>query len=326
RFKETTLAYEVLSDPDKRRRYDTFGDVDGSEPVYGFGGLGDLLDTFFGGGAFGGGFGRQAGPRLRARQGEDLALGVSLSFEEAIFGTHKDVEARSLRPCVRCEGAGCEPGTHPSACPHCQGSGQLRSVRRSVLGQIVTQTPCLNCQGSGQEVKSPCRDCRGEGRSAADHVLSLDFPAGLDDGTRVRFPGRGQAGAFGGPPGDLFVSVRVRPDKRFTRRGDDLVARLKIPMTGAALGMEVTLATLDGDEAIRVEAGTPSGHVLRFKGRGVPHRSRSGRGDLLVELEVETPKDLSGEQEKLLRELAQMRGEEVLPPGGLFRRIKDVLS
>ena len=320
RFKELNKAYSVLIDPEKRQRYDAFGEagLDGSAAAasdpFGFGLFADVMDA-----VFGEAFGARARPRSRARRGGDLAMRVRLDFKEAIFGTSKDVRLRHQARCGRCDGSGAEPGSEPTLCDTCQGTGQQRVVRESLLGRFVTASPCSACQGTGQQVRDPCRDCRGQGRVTQDSTLTIDIPPGLEDGIQVRYPGRGDAGQFGGPPGDLYVELVVKPHPVFSRQGDDLVCAVRVPMTVAALGGSIPLQTLDGDElTVEVEPGTQSGTVRRFRKRGVPRRDGRGRGDLRVELIVETPTDLSEEEQRLLRELARLRGEPVAPGGGGF--------
>jgi molecular chaperone DnaJ len=328
RFKEISKAYSVLSDPDKRQRYDTYGEagVDafgpGGDPFSGFGAsFDDLLGAFFGGG--GDPFAGRARARSRARRGEAIGMRLRLPFTEAVFGTSKDVRVRAAAACQRCGGSGAKAGTEPTVCSRCNGSGQQRTVRQSLLGQLVTATTCTVCGGTGHEIRSPCPECRGQGLLAQDSTLTIDIPPGLENGSQIRYPGRGHAGQYGGPPGDLIVELTVDRHPVFDRRGDDLVCTLQVPMTVAALGGSVPLETLDGTETVEVEAGTQSGAVKRFRRRGVPHPDGRGRGDLLVEIAVTTPTHLGEEQRALIRQLAQLRGEAVDPqPGGLFARLK----
>ena len=330
RFKDITKAYSVLADPEKRQRYDAYGEagLDGFPAASGgpfdFGAdLGDLLGAVFGmgGDPFGGGRGR---PRSRARRGETIEMRLRLDFTEAVFGASKDVRVRAAAPCDRCAGSGAKPGTQPTSCRRCGGTGQQRTVRQSLLGQLVTSGPCQACAGTGLEILSPCPACRGQGLVLQDSTLALDIPPGLDDGSQIRYPGRGNAGQYGGPPGDLIVHLAVNPHPLFSRRGDDLLCTVKVPMTMAALGGTLPITTLEGTETVTVEPGTQAGTVRRFRKRGVPHPEGRGRGDLLVELAVETPTQLSDAQRTLLRQLAQLRGEESddLTQGGLFARLK----
>jgi molecular chaperone DnaJ len=332
RFKEVSHAYEVLSDPEKRRRYDTYGDAGvgggGGDPFAGFGGqggLGDLFDAFFGGA--GGGGGRSRGPS-GPPQGADLETALDLEFEEAVFGAEREVAARVPVACEPCGGSGAEPGTGPVTCGGCGGAGEIRRVRQSILGQMVTTSPCPRCGGLGQEISSPCATCRGEGRVTKPRTYTVTVPAGVDEGATLRLSGKGAAGPRGGPPGDLYVHLRVRPHDTFTRRGLDLQTILHVPMTAAALGTVIQLETLDGTEDIAVAGGTQSGKEVRLRGRGVPdvHR-RDRRGDLVVFIAVDVPTHLSPRQEELLRELAAERGEHVEPPDtGLLGRIKSAFK
>jgi molecular chaperone DnaJ len=327
RFKEISKAYSVLSDPDKRQRYDAYGEAGidgfagpGGDPFAGFGAsFDDLLGAFFGGG--GDPFARR--PRSRARRGESIGMRLRLPFTEAVFGVSKDVRVRAAAACGRCGGSGAKQGTEPTVCSRCNGSGQQRTVRQSLLGQLVTATTCPVCAGSGQEVRSPCPECRGQGLLMQDTTLTIDIPPGLEDGSQIRYPGRGHAGQYGGPPGDLIVELAVDPHPVFERRGDDLVCRVQVPMTVAALGGAVELETLDGPETVEIDPGTQAGTIKRLRKLGVPHPEGRGRGDLLVELAVQTPTHLGEQQRLLLRQLAQLRGEEVDPQaGGLFARLK----
>jgi molecular chaperone DnaJ len=328
RFKELQLAYEVLRDPERRARYDQFG-VDGfrssgAGDPFGFGGVGnlsDLFEAFFGaagGGIFGGG-GGQRGP-LR---GSDAETGLDLEFTEAVFGAQKDVRVRIAVPCATCSATGAKPGTSPQTCSMCGGIGEIRRVRQSILGQMVTAAPCGRCGGTGQEIASPCPDCRGEGRRTEERTYTVDVPAGVDQGNTLRLSGRGHAGPRGAPAGDLFVHLRVRPHPVFHRDGLNLVHELHLPMTQAALGTTLPYPTLDGTEELTVPAGTQTGRLITLRGQGVPRVDGRGRGDIIVQLVVDTPTDLNKDQEDLLRALAEMREEPVHEPRhGLFSRFR----
>ena len=313
-FKEVALAYETLSDPDKRRRYDMFGPEGaagrvGGDP-FGGGGLGDIFEAFFGGASpFGGAPGPSGPPR-----GADLEVVMELDFADAVFGCEHDVVVRTAAACPTCDATGATPGTSARTCTDCQGQGQVRQVRQSFLGQMVTTTVCPRCGGLGQTIDDPCTDCGGEGRQILDKTYAVVVPPGVDTGTVLRLPGRGAVGQRGGTAGDLYVHVRVRAHDRFERRGDDLVEVIHIPLTQAALGAAIPYETLDGENELVVPRRTQQGHVVRFKGLGVPTGSGRRRGDLLVQLMVETPDASDPEQEQLLRQLAELRGEEVAPP------------
>ncbi|MEY2420837.1 MAG: molecular chaperone DnaJ [Acidimicrobiaceae bacterium] len=330
-FKEVALAYETLSDPERRRRYDTFG-PEGAAASTGadafnfnnnFGSLGDIFDAFFGGGAanFGGG-GRSGPPR-----GQDLEVVAEIEFERAVFGGEHPITVRTAIACETCEATGAAPGSVPQHCPQCGGTGQVRRVRQSILGQMVTAGPCTHCGGMGQVIERPCPDCRGEGRQIQDKTYTVDVPAGVDTGSTLRLGGRGAAGIRGGGYGDLYVHVKVRPHARFQRQGYDLVHELHVPFTQATLGAQFAFETLDGTEDLVLPRGTQTDRVFRLRGRGVPHVEGRGRGDLLVQIVVDTPTELSGEQEQILRQLAELRGDDVAPAdSGFFSRIRSAFK
>jgi molecular chaperone DnaJ len=319
RFKEVAQAYETLSDPERRQRYDMFGPEGAAAagaPGFGTGGLGDLFDAFFGGGFGGGG---QRGPS----RGPDLEAIIDLSFEEAVFGTQAPVTVRTAVACEDCGGRGAAPGTEPTTCLECAGAGQVRRVRQSLLGQMVTATVCPRCGGLGTVVASPCATCHGEGRRNDSVTYTVDVPAGIDSGSTLRLTGRGAVGPRGLEAGDLYVHVRVRPHDRFVRQGYDLAHELHVSMAQAALGAELDFDTLDGTEPLTIPRATQTGRVLRLRGRGVPHVEGRGRGDLMVHVVVDTPTDLSDEEEELLRQLAASRGEEVgVADTGLMSKIR----
>lgn len=329
RFKELAAAYEVLSDPDKRSRYDRFGSADGFDVGDPFGsgvsGLGDLFDAVFGGAGspFGGARRTAGGPR----RGPDLEAVATIEFNDAVFGTQTDVTVRTATACEDCGGSGAEAGSSPETCTECGGSGEVRMVRQSVLGQIVTAAACRRCGGLGQTIASPCPTCGGDGCWVGDKTYTVDVPRGVDHGSTLRLTGRGAVGPRGGPPGDLYVHLQVTPHERFVREGDDLVERIPIGFAQAALGVKLPLETLDGWEDLVVPRGTQSGASFRLKGRGVPHLSGRGRGDLLVVVDVETPTKLSDEEAELLRQYALLRGEDLSAPGeGLISKVKSVFQ
>jgi molecular chaperone DnaJ len=311
KFKDINVAYETLKDPERRRRYDLFGE-DGARATPGGGGpggdafgFGDIFDAFFGGDPFGN-RGQASPPRA-----PDAEAVVHLQLGDAAFGTTATVEIRLPVACERCGGSGCEPGTHPARCDVCNGAGEVREVRRSILGQIVTAAPCVACSATGSRIPSPCGECRGDGRVRATRSIDVEVPGGVDDGQRLRLAGRGPAAPRGGVPGDLYVTVRVAPDPRFERQGDDLLHVRKIAFTQAALGTHLDVETLEGVEELIITPGTQPGHVFRLKGRGVPSLRGRGRGDLLVRVDVEVPTRLSAEEDELMRSFADLRGEEV---------------
>lgn len=333
-FKEISLAYEVLRDPERRARYDRFGHAGvfgqgaggpGPGDPFGAGGLGDLFDAFFNG--MGGA--QQGRRRTGPVPGPDAELVVELDFREAVFGVQRAVEVTVPVHCDTCEGTGAQPGTSPSRCPECQGAGELRRVRQSILGQVVTAVPCPRCQGAGQIIDSPCADCRGEGRRNESRTLTVDIPAGVDDGSTLRLAGHGPAGFRGGPNGALFVHLAVAPDERFERSGVDLHATVHVPMALAALGGSVPFDTLDDARDLAVAEGTQAGAVITLRGLGVPKVRGRGRGDLYVHLQVDTPTDLDDEQRELLTRLAGARAEELGEPPqheGLFSKLRSALS
>jgi molecular chaperone DnaJ len=335
RFKEISLAYEVLKDPERRARYDRYG----PEGVFGpgaggggagdpfGGGLGDLFDAFFNGmgGPGAGGRGRRTGPT----PGPDAEMVVRLSFREAFFGVPRQVEVEVPVHCDSCEGSGARPGTAAVRCPDCQGAGELRRVRQSILGQVITAVPCPRCQGSGQFIESPCVDCGGEGRRNERRTLTVDIPAGVDEGSTLRLAGHGPAGFRGGPNGALFVHVSVEPDARFERSGVDVHASVNVPMTMAALGGSIGFETLDDTRDLPIAAGTHAGTVITLKGLGVPKLRGRGRGDLFVHVQVDTPTGLDDAQRQLLEGLAEARGEDLgaePPSEGILSKLRSALS
>ncbi len=322
RFKEIAQAYEVLSDPEKRQRYDRFGPegVNAGAGGFGAGGIGDIFEAFFGGsGPFGGG---QRGPSGPPR-GPDLEVSIDLRFEDAVFGIRQSVEVRTAVVCETCQATGAAPGTQPITCLECAGSGQVQRVRQSFLGQMVTNSVCPRCGGQGQVISDPCSGCRGEGRQVEERTYTVDVPAGVDTGSTLRLTGRGAAGPRGGSSGDLYVHIRVKSHDRFSRHGGDLHCDLPISFTQAALGAHLKFETLDGAEDLVIPRGTPSGREFRLRGRGVPHLERRSRGDLIVRAFVEVPDDLNVEQEELLRQFAAQRGDEVAPADvGFLSRIR----
>ncbi|HEY2204768.1 MAG TPA: molecular chaperone DnaJ [Pseudonocardia sp.] len=342
RFAEVKAAYEVLSDPEKRRIVDLGGDPLGNggrgggggagDPFAGFGGLGDIMDAFFGSSA-GAATGR--GPRSRVQPGADALIRMRLTLEECSAGLTKELTVDTAVLCSECTGSGCAPGSSEVVCDICAGRGEVQSVQRSFLGQVLTSRPCANCRGLGQVIPDPCRQCGGDGRVRARRSVTVKMPAGVADGMRVRLAGQGEVGSGGGPAGDLYVEVEETPHDVFTREGVDLHCVLPLPMTAAALGTTVTLPMLaDGDELeLDVEPGTQTGTVRTLRGKGMP-RLRStgrvdGRGDLMVHIEVLTPTKLDARQAELLRELASLRGDEQPDlaahgrnGGGLFSRLR----
>ncbi len=319
RFKAVAAAYEVLSDPQRRLHYDRFGDDRSTAGVAGdpFGGFGDLFQSFFGAG-----FG--ASPRRRGPiKGEDLETVIEVEFEEAVFGCEQELTVHTAVACVACEATGGAAGAVVGTCGPCQGSGQVQRVRQSLLGQVMTSTTCTACGGRGESISDPCDTCRGEGRVVEEQTLTVNVRAGVDEGTTLRLTGRGAQGPRGGPAGDLYVHIRVHAHPHLERHGLDLLHRMELPVTQAALGASIDYETLDGSEVIEIPRGTRTGDAFRLRGRGVPHLEGRGRGDIIVEVSVATPEDLDEEGEDLLRRLAAARGEAVDPPGeGVFSKLR----
>jgi molecular chaperone DnaJ len=334
-FKKVSFAYEVLRDPERRSRYDRFGfdgiragaGADDLFATFAAGGLGDLFEAFFGGGSPFGGVGGARRGRSGPPRGSDMEASLDLEFTQAVFGAAKDLRVRTAVVCATCGGSGAKPGTTAVTCQLCQGVGEVRRVRQSLLGQMVTASPCGRCGGTGQEITSPCPDCRGEGRRTEERTYTVDVPAGVDHGNTLRLTGRGLAGPRGGPAGDLFVHLRVRGHERFARHGSDLIYEMHLPVTQASLGAVISLETLDGAEDLVVAHGTQTGKQLVLRGRGVPRVDGRGRGDLIVHIVVDTPSDLTEVQEELLRRFATERGEELAPPdAGLLSRIRSAFK
>lgn len=338
KFKEINAAFEVLSDPQKRQIVDMGGDplapggggagagaAGGAGPFMGFQ---DIMDAFFGGGMGGPGGGR--GPRSRTRPGADAVLRLELELKEAAFGLETPISVDTAVLCSQCEGAGSADGTPPETCDTCQGSGEVQSVQRTILGQVVTARPCPACSGYGTIIPKPCGKCGGEGRVRTRRKLTVKIPSGVEDGMRIRLAGKGEVGPGGGPAGDLYVEIREKEHDVFTRDGDDLYCKVKLPMTAAALGTRLTVNTLDSEETVDVHAGTQPGSTLRIRGAGVPRlRGDGARGDLYVHLDIRTPTKLDAEQERLLHELADLRDEEIVEPvrgNGFFSRVRDAFN
>lgn len=328
-FKQVARAYEVLSDPDQRARYDRFGEqgvggaAGGAGDFFGAGGgLGDLFDAFFGGG---GPFGGTRGPAGPPR-GQDLEVVADISFEQAVFGATVPVTVRTALRCDDCGGSGAGAGTQPVTCSECNGRGQVQRVRQSMLGQMVTSTACPKCGGLGQVVVTPCATCNGDGRVVTERTYQVDVPAGVDTGSTLRLTGRGAVGPRKGAAGDLYVHVRVAAHERFRREGDDLVTDLPVSIAQAALGTKFLLPTLDGDEEIVVPPGTQPGREFVLRQRGVPRLQARGRGDLRVRVNVQVPTKLSEFEAELLKKFAESRGEEIHHEGGLFARIKSAFQ
>jgi len=328
KFKDINAAYEVLSDPRKREIVDLGGDPlapTGAGPGAGAGpfvGFQDIMDAFFGTAS-------ARGPRPRTRPGADAILRLDLDLHETAFGVEAPITVDTAVLCSTCTGAGTAAGTHLATCEVCGGRGEVQSVQRTFLGQVVSSRPCAACGGQGTVIPHPCPTCGGDGRVRTRRTLTVKIPPGVEDGMRIRLAQQGEVGPGGGPPGDLYVEIHERPHDVYSRKADDLHCRVTVPMTAAALGTRLTIKTLDGEEALDVRAGTQPGATLRIRGKGVPHLRGAGRGDLFVHLDVRTPTRLDAEQERVLREFAKARGEEVAEltkQGGFFSRMRDAFN
>lgn len=301
RFKAVTHAYEVLSDANSRRQYD----MGGNDPFggAGFGGFGDIFDTFFGGGS-------SRGPRSRAERGQDALIRIDLNLDEVIFGVTKSVEVDTAVLCETCQGSCCRPGTTMATCDICGGAGQIQRQVRSLLGNVVTSQPCGTCRGFGQIIPEPCIDCRGQGRVRARRTIDLNIPAGVEDGLRLQLSGQGEVGFAGGQSGDLYVDMAVKEHDVFGRQGDDLTCVLEVPLHDAVLGSLAKIETFDGEIEIEVEPGMQTGEIITVKGKGVQHLRSSGRGDLKIKVQVITPTKLDSKQKEIFRSLAGLRKDE----------------
>jgi molecular chaperone DnaJ len=327
-FKKVAAAYEVLGNAEKRAQYDRGVDPrapgGGGAGAAGFG-FEDIFETFFGGG----GASARRGPASRTQRGGDTLVHADVTLEEAVFGVAHEVHVDIAETCGTCQGSCCAPGTSPQTCVQCNGAGSVQRVARSLLGNVMTTSPCPACGGYGSTIASPCPECSGQGRTHARRTIKVDIPPGVETGTRIRMPGTGDSGTGGGPKGDLYIEIREKPHKTFERRGNDLHCTLEVPMTAATLGTVMAVETFDGPQDVEVRPGTHSGSTIRLKGLGVGRLQRQGRGDLYVHLDIHTPTDLTDEQEELMRKLAELRGEEMpqahLAPigGGVFARIRD---
>jgi len=323
RFREVSEAYEVLSNAETRQLYDRYGHAGlrsgGFQPSQSdFGSLSDIFSAFFGEDIFGRGA-RSGG----AARGGDVAAEVTIDLVEAARGVSVAVPVELAAICATCAGAGAAPGSSISTCPRCGGSGQLQHVSRSVFGEFVRQAPCPECGGSGRHIEEPCPDCDGAGRRLEERSLEVDVPAGIDDGQRIRLSGEGHAGAGGAPAGDLYVVVRVRPDERFAREGNDIFSRVDLTIVQAALGAKIAVETLEGSQEIEFAAGTQPGEVRVLRGKGMPVLQGFGRGDQRVLVNVSVPRRLSDSQRELLAEFERASDEHTYSADpSFFDRLK----
>ncbi|QIZ98710.1 molecular chaperone DnaJ [Leifsonia sp. PS1209] len=321
RFKLVTHAYDVLSDPQQREQYDLGPQAGFGGGGQNFGGFGDIFETFFGGG------GQARGPKSRRERGQDALLRVEVDLDEVIFGTHRDLEVDTAIVCETCNGSCCQPGTAPVTCDICHGTGSIQRSVRSLLGNVMTSTPCGTCRGYGTVIATPCVTCQGQGRVRARRTVPVDIPAGVDTGLRLQMPGSGEAGPAGGPNGDLYLEIKVKHHDVFSRDGDDLLCTLEVAMTDAILGTTATVKALDGDIKLELKAGIQSADIITVKDRGITHLRGSGRGDLRVGIQVVTPTKLDHKERELIKQFASTHKQEEPSLArfqqGLFAKLRD---
>jgi molecular chaperone DnaJ len=307
KFKELNEAFEVLSDTDKRAAYDRFGHGGNEGPFergfngFDFGGFGDIFDAFFGGRT-------TTSSRQAAQHGADLHHNITITFEEAAFGAEKEINISRIENCSLCHGTGCRPDSQPSRCPSCNGNGQVRQVQQNIFGRFTNITTCPQCRGEGKIITEPCSQCRGVGKEKYRRSILVNIPAGVEDSSRIRLSGEGDAGTRGGPTGNLYLNLSVKPHQFFRRDGDDILYELPINFAQSALGAEIEVPSLHGDVKLKIPAGSQTGQVFRLKNKGVPHLHGRGHGDQLARLRVVTPESLTKKQRQLFEELASTLG------------------
>ncbi len=332
KFKEVNEAYEVLSDPKKRARYDQYGHAGVDPNSFGgagagfgdfdFGGIGDIFETFFGGG-----FGRSTRSRNGPQKGADIKYSMQLTFEEAAFGVEKEISINRHENCSTCNGTGAKPGTSPETCKHCNGTGQIQYRQSTPFGQFVNVKTCDVCRGDGKIITSPCPDCSGKGRVKKTVRRKVNIPAGIDDGQTISLRGEGEPGMRGGPAGDVYITIAVKPHAIFRRQGNDVVCEMPITFVQAALGAELEVPTLDGKVKYTIPEGTQTGSIFRLKNKGIPYLRGNGRGDQYVKVEIDVPKKLNEKQKELLRQFAEISGDDVYEQRkGFFDKMKDALG
>ncbi len=333
KFKEVSEAYEILSDQQKKSRYDQFGHAGVDPNSFGgagagfgdfdFGGIGDIFESFFGGG----GFGRSSRSRSGPQKGADLKYSLQITFEEAAFGTEKEITVNRNETCTSCKGSGAKEGTSPTTCKHCGGTGQVQYKQSTPFGQFVNVKTCDVCHGEGKIIMDPCPTCNGKGKVRKTVKRVVNVPAGIDDGQTLSLRGEGDPGVKGGPAGDLYITIGVKPHPIFKRQGNDVVCEMPITFTQAALGAELEVPTLDGKVKYDIQEGTQTGSIFRLKGKGIPYLRGNGRGDQYVKVEIDVPKKLNEKQKELLRQYAEISGDEACEKRkSFFEKMKDALG